>query len=339
MPAPINERSIPLAEVRKIQEFACDVAASWETYASHASPQLVRDVNAIANELSGTQEALRAPDTLAGIAIINNMPFGLTTLEPTPFQQDRVSELARNPAVLAGSLRADIGMLVVGRCAGEPFGWVGEQDKEPVTRIVNNVMPIQGKEVAQVGASSRELLTPHTEDPFSPDRANLLLIGCLRNPDRVATTFASIKEVELSDDQRTELGKTVVSILQDEVYDRDDSAPPVKIPIVGYVDGEPRLRYDDYFSLFDGVGDTFMSAYSHLKSEFDRVHQEVKLTPHQAILIDNDIVVHGRVPFTARYDGSDRWLKRVNVRLANRRRAAAEMREVNRGQLPVRPFL
>jgi L-asparagine oxygenase len=31
------------------------------------------------------------------------------------------------------------------------------------------------------------------------------------------------------------------------------------------------------------------------------------------LIIDNFRAVHGRKPFTARYDGGDRWLKRVNV--------------------------
>jgi alpha-ketoglutarate-dependent taurine dioxygenase len=31
------------------------------------------------------------------------------------------------------------------------------------------------------------------------------------------------------------------------------------------------------------------------------------------VFIDNFRVVHGRKPFKARFDGNDRWLKRINV--------------------------
>jgi hypothetical protein len=31
------------------------------------------------------------------------------------------------------------------------------------------------------------------------------------------------------------------------------------------------------------------------------------------LFVDNYRAVHGRRPFTARYDGTDRWLKRIGV--------------------------
>jgi alpha-ketoglutarate-dependent taurine dioxygenase len=39
----------------------------------------------------------------------------------------------------------------------------------------------------------------------------------------------------------------------------------------------------------------------------------VVLEPGDVCLIDNLKSVHGRKPFLARYDGSDRWLKRINI--------------------------
>ncbi len=41
--------------------------------------------------------------------------------------------------------------------------------------------------------------------------------------------------------------------------------------------------------------------------------ERVVLEPGDAIFIDNYRVVHGREPFEPRYDGTDRWLKRVNL--------------------------
>jgi hypothetical protein len=62
------------------------------------------------------------------------------------------------------------------------------------------------------------------------------------------------------------------------------------------------------------------------------------LRPGQLLLIDNDVAVHGRAPFTARYDGTDRWLKRVNIRLPGRLRNSAEASEDGYGQRLVEPF-
>jgi alpha-ketoglutarate-dependent taurine dioxygenase len=41
--------------------------------------------------------------------------------------------------------------------------------------------------------------------------------------------------------------------------------------------------------------------------------------------LDNFRVVHGRKPFKARHDGSDRWLKRVNVSCDQRKSRAARL--------------
>ena len=45
----------------------------------------------------------------------------------------------------------------------------------------------------------------------------------------------------------------------------------------------------------------------------------MSLSPGEILVVDNDLVVHGRVPFQARYDGTDRWLKRASVRVPARR--------------------
>ena len=39
----------------------------------------------------------------------------------------------------------------------------------------------------------------------------------------------------------------------------------------------------------------------------------ITLRPGDAVFVDNHLAVHGRRPFKARYDGTDRWLKRVSV--------------------------
>ena len=52
---------------------------------------------------------------------------------------------------------------------------------------------------------------------------------------------------------------------------------------------------------------------------------EVVLRPGDVLFIDNYRVVHGRKPFKARYDGTDRWLKRIGVtRDLRKSRAARE---------------
>ena len=41
--------------------------------------------------------------------------------------------------------------------------------------------------------------------------------------------------------------------------------------------------------------------------------KDVRLQPGDIAFIDNYRAVHGRESFRARYDGTDRWLKRLNI--------------------------
>ena len=50
---------------------------------------------------------------------------------------------------------------------------------------------------------------------------------------------------------------------------------------------------------------------------------DVALEPGDLLIIDNYRAVHGRKPFRARYDGRDRWLKRISVTRDLRKSRAA----------------
>jgi hypothetical protein len=71
----------------------------------------------------------------------------------------------------------------------------------------------------------------------------------------------------------------------------------------------PYLRYDPYYTL-PPTQKRHRQALARLEEELERHVQHVRLSAGQLLLIDNARAVHGRAPFTARYDGTDRWLKR-----------------------------
>ncbi|MGH3157019.1 MAG: TauD/TfdA family dioxygenase, partial [Streptosporangiaceae bacterium] len=54
-------------------------------------------------------------------------------------------------------------------------------------------------------------------------------------------------------------------------------------------------------------------AYEILCAALEARLTEVVLRPGDVLFIDNFRTVHGRRPFRARYDGKDRWLKRINI--------------------------
>ncbi|WP_405485830.1 TauD/TfdA family dioxygenase [Nocardia sp. NBC_00511] len=317
-------------------EIAVTVGASPEIATTLSHPVLLRHIDAKYGRLpDALHEAMRPPATASGVTVISKFPVGDAELGPTPHDWGQACAWAGDRARCASSFELDVAMLLLARCAGEPFGWEGQQGG----RLVNNIVPTPGHEHEQSGASSTTLLSPHTEDAFHPRRANLLMLGCLRNPDLVGTTVSSVRRVELSAAQRDTLSRAQLPIHPDVSYGSaftDAPAPPVTT--LGSDEGGPTLRFDPAYTPLDDADPEFRSAYRHLADELERVCITTALTPGELLLVDNDVVVHGRVPFTPRYDGTDRWLKRVNIRLPQRRRAAAEAAEDGYGQHVVAPF-
>ncbi|GAB2643996.1 TauD/TfdA family dioxygenase [Nocardia goodfellowii] len=334
-PQDIERRELPSADgqaVRALAREICTTLAAQPGGVGRAltNPALAGHIDRWSTELPGTvREAMRAPATSAGATIVSSLPLSDDELGPTPHswrEAVRWSEL-------------DIVMLLLARCAGEPFGWQGQQDG----RLVNNILPTPGHEDEQSGASSKALLSPHTEDAFHPQRANLLMLGCLRNPDLVGTTVSSVRRVVLSADEHRLLRTPTLPILPDVSYGTGHerhTAPPLPTIWSETLDGtaDLTLRYDPAYTPLDDAGPEFRAAYAHLTAELERVCVTAALHPGELLLVDNDVAVHGRVPFTARYDGTDRWLKRVNIRLPERRRRAAEADENGYGQRIVAPF-
>ncbi|BAW09857.1 hypothetical protein GCM10010198_13600 [Nocardia seriolae] len=339
-PSDIERRDLPEPAARAVRHLAAEIAVTVgpcaETATTLSHPVLLRHIEAKYGRLpDAVHEAMRPPATDAGVTVIRPLPIGDEELGATPHDWREAAAWAGDRTRRSASFELDIAMLLLARCAGEPFGWEGQQGG----RLVNNIVPTPGHEHEQSGASSTTLLSPHTEDAFHPDRANLLMLGCLRNPERVGTTVSSVRCTELDAAQRETLSRARLPILPDVSYGTGfDDAPAPAVATLGSDEGQLTLRFDPAYTPLDTADHEFRSAYRHLAAELERVCITAALTPGELLLVDNDVVVHGRVPFTPRYDGTDRWLKRVNIRLPQRRRAAAEAGEDGYGQRVVAPF-
>ncbi|GAA2260379.1 L-asparagine oxygenase [Streptomyces ruber] len=291
-----------------------------------AHRELLSAVRRAAPALSDrTHHACRPVDTRDGLYVLKGLPVDDTALGPTPGHW--------SAAGAAGALH-DVVLLLLSALMGAPLAWEGQQDG----RFVHNIVPSPGHERAQTGASSATLLSPHTEDAFHPDRAHLLVLGCLRNHDRVATTAASVRRARLADADVELLSRPLLPILPDAAYTgarAHAGEPPAVATLWRTADG-PRLRYDPAYTPLHRAAPAHRAAYRRLADELARVSVAVPLAPGDVLVLDNDLVVHGRVPFRARYDGTDRWLKRTSVRVPGRRtRPAAERHEHGYGQRTV----
>jgi L-asparagine oxygenase len=228
-------------------------------------------------------------------------------------------------------------LLLIASAIGNAFGWEGQQDG----RLVHDIVPSKGHEQEQTGASSTVTLSAHTEDAFHPGRANLLLLACVRNDDAVPTLLSSVRHTELSAADRALLERPTLPILPDDSYSSTNgnaaTAPP-EVATLWNCDEGLGIRYDPAYTPLEQADPDYRAAYDRLTAELDRVAVDVTLEAGEVLVIDNDVAVHGRQPFRARYDGTDRWLKRVSVRQPSAERPAAEEAEHGYGQRLIDPF-
>ncbi|MCX4819917.1 TauD/TfdA family dioxygenase [Streptomyces sp. NBC_01142] len=318
--APVRQLDARTAgELRRAAE---KVLSEFSTSAT--SPQLLERVAQTAGEFSDAlRHHCRPVDTADGLFVLRGLDVDDEAVGPTPSGWASAGD--------SGAVH-DITLLLLASVMGNPIAWEGQQDG----RFVHNIVPSPGHETAQTGASSTVLLSPHTEDAFHPGRAHLLMLGCMRNHDNIATTAASVRRTRLADEDIDILTRPALPILPDDAYaaaqDYAEEAPPA-VPTLFATDEGMTLRFDPAYTPVEDADETYQAAYRRLEAELARVSVAVSLTPGEVLVVDNDLVVHGRVPFQARYDGTDRWLKRASVRVPGRSsRPPAEADEHGYGQ-------
>jgi hypothetical protein len=318
-------RPLDTAGAEELRRAAEKIHTEFGTSAT--SPELLARVAESAAGLSEpVRHQLRPVDTDDGLFVLRGLDADDDETGPTPAGWAAAGDSA---AV------HDIVLLLLATVMGNPLAWEGQQNG----RFVHNIVPAPGHETEQTGASSTVLLSPHTEDAFHPGRAHLLMLGCLRNHDDIATTAASIRKARLDEADIALLTRPALPILPDDAYtaarDFDGGRPPA-VPVLFRAEDGLTLRFDPAYTPVADAPPAYRAAYGRLADELARVSVAVSLRPGEVLIVDNDLVVHGRVPFRARYDGTDRWLKRASVRVPGRRtRPPAEAAEHGYGQAAV----
>ncbi|MEV8516953.1 guanitoxin biosynthesis L-enduracididine beta-hydroxylase GntD [Dactylosporangium sp. NPDC051484] len=212
---------------------------------------------------------------------------------------------------------------------GEPFGWATQQN----SRVMHDILPIRGHENLQLNSASTAKIWWHVEDAFHPYRAEYVGMMCLRNLDQVATTYAPVDAVRLPRDVVEVLFQPRFQIRPDESHRIDSERmeklaepqrrsyerirqlhqQPARIAVLFGDPATPYLRLDPYFMDPTPDDPQAQEALAALSAQLDRCLTEISLAPGQVLFVDNYRAVHGRNPFRPRYDGRDRWLKRLNV--------------------------
>jgi L-asparagine oxygenase len=194
---------------------------------------------------------------------------------------------------------------------GYPVSYAQEQNGQ----LIQNILPVHKTEAQQISTSSKVELALHTESAFHPYKPDYILLLCLRGDDKAATTYASVNEIIES------LSNEVVKSLKQPWYRTavDDSfrtqGEPQKefiIPILSEVDEKMTITYDNFF--MRGINEYANMALAELNYAIKKCTREIVLKTGDLLVIDNSTAIHGRKPFQARYDGTDRWVQRMLVR-------------------------
>jgi L-asparagine oxygenase len=235
----------------------------------------------------------------AGALLLRGVPVG--DVPPTPpsprdaRKRDRVSEFA---------------LLTVARRLGQPVGYAPEHGGD----LVQNISPVEGDAERQVSTSSRSNLAFHTEAAFHPHRPRFLLLLCLRGDPAAATTLCSVHAVldALSPADRSVLAMPRFTTAADESYVGGPSTRrSLPRPILVGDSARPKLWLDA--DLMRGVDDEAQGALDRLSALVAEQASGVVLEAGDLLVVDNDVAVHGRSPFSPRFDGRDRWLQRTFV--------------------------
>lgn len=234
--------------------------------------------------------------------------------------------------------REELLLILYGSLLGDPFSWATQQDG----RLIHDVVPIKGHENEQLGSSSESLLTWHTEDAFHPLRGDFLSFACLRNPYGAATTVGYADSLDLPDAVKEVLFQERFSIRPDESHlAKNNSEPgmnafddieemqrnPDRVAVLFGDANRPYIRADPYFMSVDSKDHEARAALDEMTKAMDDLMFDVTLEGGDFCFLDNYRVVHGRKPFKARHDGTDRWLKRVNLTSDLRKSRAARLAE------------
>ncbi|MCV7075333.1 guanitoxin biosynthesis L-enduracididine beta-hydroxylase GntD [Mycobacterium szulgai] len=307
-----------------------------QQYGSAENQRLHADAPVIAAELPRALRAAannaRCSDRLHAF-VVSNVVIN-PELESTPTHWAK--------AQTDGSSSESVALVLIASLLGDTIGWQTQQDG----RLVTDVLPIKGLEDSLVSSSSLTELGWHTEDAFSPYRADYVGLLCLRRPSRVATTVSGVDPSRIPSDIREILHEQRFIIRPDSSHTRQfnvshyrDSSfgqlqniyqEPPRVAILSGPADCPVLRIDRDFTEAQPGDVVAEMALEWIIDHLDCRLYDLPLDPGEAVFLNNNNVVHGRRPFQPRFDGTDRWLKRVNIVTDLRRTRNGRLDNVSR---------
>jgi Fe(II)/alpha-ketoglutarate-dependent arginine beta-hydroxylase len=324
----MDRLEIDATERRELTRLLAEIEGDFENLESdEALQRLTVCAHELPSRIRSTLNAFRM-EQMSGVLCISGYVVDQDRVGPTPAHW-------RDRPTPSPTRREDLLLILFSSLLGDPFGWATQQDG----KLIHDVLPIKGHEHEQLGSSSEAPLTWHTEDAFHPLRGDFLSFACLRNPYSAATMIGYADSLDLPDATRGILSEERFGILPDESHlaknnsSRDTAmfdqvnemqGNPTPVALLFGDPARPYIRADPYFTTVAPGDQEAQDALDDLVREMDEKIFDLHLQSGDFCFLDNFRVVHGRKPFKARHDGTDRWLKRINIARDLRKSRAAQ---------------
>ncbi|MEU9336508.1 guanitoxin biosynthesis L-enduracididine beta-hydroxylase GntD [Streptomyces sp. NPDC048290] len=308
--APLPHFTLTPGELTQVRSVVSTLAET--TTASTTPYELIRAASTarrlLPERLAAFVESFRREEPAGGFRL-TGWQVDDDHLGPTP------GHWRRPDGATAPARGHELYLLTMASLLGDIFSWSTLQDGH----LVQDLLPVRGEERDKSAGSSASELDLHNEDAFSAVRCDYLGLLCLRNDDRVPTTVAEHRPDQLTPAQLSTLSQPRYLLMPDEEHIRraeergEEPLGPRRTALLFGGESAPYLAFVDYFTATDPGDEEAARALHALASSLDHNRNDATLDPGEILFIDKYHAVHGRRPFQARYDGRDRWLKRISV--------------------------
>lgn len=226
------------------------------------------------------------------------------------------------------TIQESIYLVLCGSLIGYPIAWATQQEGF----VVHDIFPIEKHRNSQLGFSSDQQLEWHTEDAFHPLRGDYLAIMGLRNHDKIPTLICTTNDIDLTQKALKPLFNTTYRIKPDESHlfiNQSQSHNDERLKTSQNMMQEQNINLHEIAVLFGNpinpywrLDPYFMEMPNETKDKealelliklIDENIKPIVIDAGEILFCDNYRVVHGRGSFNAKFDGTDRWLKRLNI--------------------------
>ena len=210
----------------------------------------------------------------------------------------------------------------------EEYGFPISYAQESNGQLIQNILPIKNTENKQISTSSIADLDLHTELAFHPYKPDYVLLFCLRGDPAAVTTYAHVLDIVAQLDEETlEVLQQPLFITSLDLSFRMHGEPNTEfiLPILKKYSITKTLRqaqispitywtmtYDK--ALMVGTNEIARNSLITFQRAVEKSIKEVTLKTGDLLVLNNEYIVHGRRHFKPRYDGTDRWVRRIMVR-------------------------